>query len=305
MKGKNFIKKLIFTVLLVGLGIRFLGPLGIRENRPREKDFYLSDSYVEIEDIFSEYAIVVNRDSGEIVMGKNHDQRIHPASMTKVMTAIVALENLDSLKEKVQVSQESIDYAFRNGLSRSGFEAGEKPRAEDLVYGLLLESGGEAALSLQDHVEKSRGDFIGLMNNKLKDLGLSQTNFSNTTGMTDENNYTSPRDMAEIFRYSLRNKDFYKIVTSKDHEVSSFNNKRTLVNNLFYNKKAMDINKDYIKCGKTGYTEAAGLCLVSLGQTEKAEYIVVTAKAKGDGASEQFNLRDTEKIYKKLIELGY
>lgn len=259
--------------------------------------------YIDINDIISNNAIVLDRKTKEIVMGKNPEDKIYPASMTKVMTAIVAIEEGGNLRDRTEITSDIIDYCFTNGLSVSGFEAGDKPKLIDLLYGLMLESGGESCLALARAISWSEEEFISLMNEKARELGMSSTHFSNVTGISHEENYSSPKDIALLFDYALKNRTFKKIVTSKEYIAKGAKgplSKHIINNALFQKRNAMDISKDYIQCGKTGYTEAAGLCLVSLGQVKGREYIVVTAKANGDSSTPQYNLLDTNHIYELL-----
>ncbi len=275
----------------------------IRNFKSEIKIPVLDSGYIDIPDIESENAIVVERDTGKIIMGKNYDERIHPASMTKVMTAVVGLENTVNLKKRTEVTQDIIDYCVKDGLSVSGFELGDNPKIIDLLYGILLESGGEASIALAREVAGSEEEFVNLMNEKARELGMENTHFSNPTGITDSENYSTCKDIAIIFQYALSNNEFKKIVESKKYEAHGIKGpftKHIIHNSLFQKRNILDINKNYIKCGKTGYTEAAGLCLVSLGEVNDSEYIVVTAKAKGNSQTSQYNLIDTDRIYNRL-----
>lgn len=266
-------------------------------------NYTLDSEYVTLDNIESKNAIVIDRDSKEIIMGKNTEERIHPASMTKVMTAIVGLENTKNLKKRIEITNDIIDYCNRNGLSVSGFEVGDKPKVIDLLYGILLESGGESSITLAREVAGSKEGFVNLMNKKARELGMVNTHFSNPTGITDSENYSTPKDIALLFDYALNNSEFKNIVDSKEYTakgVKGLFSKHSIYNSLFQKRNMLDINKNYIKCGKTGYTEAAGLCLVSLGEVNGKEYIVVTAKANGNSTTPQYNLLDTSKIYNRL-----
>lgn len=298
---KKVFRKLIVLLGALALLAGFRGILpGIFPSQGFKGGLTLSDSYLELEGLASENAIVVRRSTGEILMGRQPMAKIHPASMTKVMTALIGLEQGGSLSRRVEISQDIVDYCRAQGLSMSGFEAGDRPRLRDLVYGILLESGAESSLALSRELAGSQEGFVQLMNERARELGMEDTHFSNVTGMTDLENYTSPRDMALLFNQAAANPKFRKIARTKDYRPRGSDH--TIANNLFFKRNVLDINKDYIQYGKTGYTEMAGLCLVSLGQLEREEYIVVTAKAKGNPHSQQYNLMDTEKIYEKLKE---
>lgn len=306
MKIKSFFKKLIvlFLILFVGSKLNIISrlkPLFLGSNLP--KPITISENYRSIDGIVSSNAIAIHENSSQIVMGKNYEKRIHPASMTKVMTAIIGLEKAGNLNDRVSISQDIIDYCIQNGLSVSGFEAGDKPRVKDLLYGILLESGGESSIALARYISGTEEEFASLMNEKALTIGMDSTHFSNPTGITDENNYSTVKDIALLFNYAIKNKNFKKIVETQKYEATGIRGKFTkeeIYNNLFYKRNSMNISKDYIRCGKTGYTSAAGLCLVSCGSIDDEDYIVVTAHANGNSQTEQFNLTDTVKIYEQL-----
>ncbi|SHE54322.1 D-alanyl-D-alanine carboxypeptidase (penicillin-binding protein 5/6) [Tissierella praeacuta DSM 18095] len=306
MKKKRCLKKLVMGILTIVVLFKlttFLDLSNLIGSETEKISIEASSEYISIEDIVSENAVVIEKDIGKIVMGKNYNERIHPASMTKVMTAVVGIENIRNLNERTNITQDIIDYCITKGLSVSGFEPGDNPKIIDLLYGILLESGGESSIALARYVSGTEEKFISLMNEKANELGMKNTHFSNSTGITDSENYSTAEDIGILFKYALENKKFKKIVESKEYEargVKGTFTKHTINNHLFLKRSVLDIDKNYIKCGKTGYTEAAGLCLVSSGEVNNREYIVVTAHADGNSQTEQYNLTDTEKIYNKL-----
>ncbi len=300
MKKKKILKILvgviIFYLLFSVLTRLAKAPLSFKKFQP-----VYTEDYREIKDLNSQYAILIDRKSSQVVFGKNPQELFHPASMTKVMTALVVLENTKDLNKSLLISQDIIDYCLEKGLSVSGFQAGDQASIKDLLYGLLLESGGEAALALERSVAGGEEEFIRLMNKKARDLSMTSSNFSNSTGITDPENYSNAEDMAKLFNYALKNRQFRKIISQADHKVSGLFNQHSISNQLFLKRDALNIREDYISCGKTGYTGSAGLCLVSLGRLDSREYIAVTAGAEGNPHTEQFNLLDTEKLYESLV----
>ncbi len=289
MRGKK-LRRVFLGLVLVALLVK---TSALFKSKSLKLPGKVDESYRELEDLVSENAILMERSSQTILMGKNYQARIHPASMTKVMTGLVALEN-GSSRKKITIEDYMIDYCKKEGLSMSGFQAGERIKLIDLVYGLLLESGGEAALALGEGTVSSQEEFIDLMNQKARELGMEDSHFSNVTGATDSENYTTAEDMARLYDHALNNKKFRKIVESKKHKAGN----GLEINNLLFQKRAsLDIDKDHIVSGKTGYTKAAGLCLVSMGELAGREYIALVAKADGNSQSPQYNLIDTDKIY--------
>lgn len=266
-------------------------------------NYTLDDNYISYENIKSTNAAVINKNTNKIIIGKNPQDKIYPASMTKVMTAIIGLENIKNLNRRVTITGDIISYCNANGLSVSGFEEGDKPKIIDLLYGILLESGGEASIALAKEVSGSENDFTKLMNEKAMEIGMVNTHFSNSTGITDSENYSTSEDIALLFDYALKNNQFKKIITTKEYTargIEGIFTKHTVYNRLFQKRNLLDINKEYIQGGKTGYTEAAGLCLVSFGVVNNNEYIIVTAGADGDSTTPQYNLLDSFKLYKEL-----
>ena len=306
MKKKRYFKKLVIGILVVLVLFKlntFLNLSNLLGNEIKIESIELNSEYIDIENIVSKNAIVIDRATGQIIMGKNYNEKIHPASMTKVMTAIVGIENISNMNKRTKVTQDIIDYCIINGLSVSGFESGDNPKIIDLLYGILLESGGESCITLARYVSGTEEEFINLMNQKAREIGMENTHFSNPTGITDSENYSTAKDIGILFEYALRNKQFKKIVESKEYEARGIKGtftKHTINNNLFFKRSMLNIDKNYIKCGKTGYTDEAGLCLVSSGEVNNREYIVVMAHADGNSQTEQYNLTDTEKIYNKL-----
>ncbi len=268
-----------------------------------EIDYSLSEEYKEIEGIYSNNAIVIDRAEGEVILGKSRLERINPASMTKVMTALIGIENAKNLNKRVKIGSDVINYCVREGMSQSGFEAEDNPRIKDLLYGILLESGGESSISLAYEISGSEDEFVKLMNKKAESIGMYNTHFSNSSGITDSNNYSTTEDIAKLFDYALKNKIFKKIIMSKDHIAQpnkTLFSKHKITNNVFHKRNILDISKNYLKGGKTGYTEAAGLCLVSFGEKSDKEYIVVSAGAEGNPSTIQYNFLDLKTIYDNI-----
>lgn len=312
MKKKRYLKKLLIGILviLVLFKLNIFSDLSnlLRSDIKRDS-IELDSEYIAIEGIVSKNAIVIDKTTRKIIMGKNYNERIHPASMTKVMTSIVGIENISNLNKRTKITQDITDYCITNGLSVSGFKSGDNPKIIDLLYGILLESGGESSIALARYVSGTEEDFVNLMNKKARELGIENTHFSNSTGITNLENYSTAKDIGILFEYALGNNKFKKIIGSKEYETRdvkgvstkhTINNKSNTSNNLFLKRSMLNIDKNYIKYGKTGYTQAAGLCLVSSGEVNNKEYIVVTAHADGNSKTEQYNLKDTEKIYNKL-----
>ncbi len=227
-------------------------------------------------------AVVIDAQSGKILYKKNEKEKLGMASTTKIMTAVVALEE-GSLNDTVTVSPHAADVEG----SSMYLKAGEKITLENLVYGLMLSSGNDAATAIAEHIAKSEKAFAKLMNEKAREIGANSTNFTNPHGLSDKKHYTTAQDLAKITAYALKNKDFARIVATKSKTLERESiGRSTLVN---HNK----LLKTYEGCigVKTGFTKATGRCLVSAANRNGLKIICVTLNA-GDDWNDHKNLCD-------------
>lgn len=213
-------------------------------------------------------AILMHADSGRVLYEKNADERMLIASTTKIMTAIVVLEHCE-LDDLVEVDSRSA------GIEGSSMylKAGESYTVEDLLYGLLLVSGNDAASALALHVADSMEEFAELMNAKAAELGMTESSFKNAHGLDEEGHYSTARDMAKLAAYCMGNEDFARIAGTVSHTVGE----QTLVN---HNR----LLREYDGCLglKTGYTMAAGRTLVTCAERDGARYVCVTLNDPAD-----------------------
>ena len=214
------------------------------------------------EKISAECAIVYAPESGQTLFEKNADDRRLIASTTKIMTALVVLEHC-ALDEMVEVRPE---HAAVEGSSMYLVPGGEYT-VEDLLYGMMLVSGNDAAAALADHVSGSMENFAGLMNEKCRELGLENTHFSNAHGLDAEEHYSSARDLALITAAAMENSDFRTIFAAKSRSIAGAD---------YYNHNKLLTSCPGCIGGKTGYTRAAGRTLVSCVRREGMTLICVT-----------------------------
>jgi D-alanyl-D-alanine carboxypeptidase (penicillin-binding protein 5/6) len=220
-----------------------------------------------------------------------------------MMTAIVAIENLPDLKKEITLTNSVFQGLSEADASMAGFQPGENVRAIDLLYGALLPSGAEACVGLADYIAGSEKDFVGMMNQKAADLGMHNTHFENSTGLQNENHYTTVKDLAILLSYALQNDTFREIFTSSHHSTPPTYKHPfgiTFYSTMFEELNNQSIADGKILGGKTGYTDEAGLCLASLAQVGKQEYILISAGAKGDHHSEQYNITDALAVYNSI-----
>jgi len=225
-------------------------------------------------DIYSHNAILYNTKENKIVYEKNSHEKTPIASLTKITTAIVAIENIKDLDKKVTLTYDDFKGLAEANAAQAGFRVGQVVTYRDLLYGLLLPSGADAAQALERNVAGSHDKFIKLMNEKAKDLKLENTHYTNPTGLDDSNHYSTVNDVLTIFKYALNNKDFKEIVTTSKYTTSD----KSLTFRSTLAKKEV-FGMDFIKGGKTGTTGDAGLCLTTLANYDDTDFILVTTKA--------------------------
>jgi serine-type D-Ala-D-Ala carboxypeptidase (penicillin-binding protein 5/6) len=248
-------------------------------------------------------AVMIRLKDQTILMQKNSEEKIYPASLTKIMTAIVAIENLPNLKEKIKLTNSSFKGLYEADASMAGFEPGEQVRAIDLLYGVMLPSGAECCIGLADKIAGSEQSFVKVLNQKAADLGMKNTHFENATGLHNINHYTTVKDLAILLSYALKNDTFREIFTSFRYSTPPTNKHPggiSFKSTMFEELNIQNIIGGEILGGKTGYTDEAGLCLASLAKVGKQEYIMISAGAKGNHYSKQYNIIDALAVYNSI-----
>lgn len=238
------------------------------------------------DDIESDYAVVVNVSTGEIVAEKNARTPISIASMTKILTLLVASENLTSgdLDKTVEITMDITDICYKNGCSVTGFELGEKPTVRDLLYAAILPSGADAALGLAYYVAGSQDAFVAMMNDKLDELGLAPSaHFTNCIGLFDSEHYCSVYDMAVIMKAASDVEICREVMSAHTYSTAPTTQhpEGMILSNWFLRRiEDKDCGSAEVLCAKTGYVTQSGSCAASLAETENGEtYICVTAMA--------------------------
>ena len=241
-----------------------------------------SSDVIEEPTINSRAAIVYDRTSGAILYGKNENEKRKMASTTKIMTAIVVIEN-SNLDDIVTVSAKSAG----TGGSRLGLHKDDKISVRDLLYGLLLCSGNDAAVALAEHVGGDIGGFATLMNNKCDSLGLSSTHFVTPHGLDNDDHYTTAYELAVITNYALKNETFCNYVGTKNYTVLINGKPKNLSNT---NELLGNLNGVYGV--KTGFTNGANRCLVTAVKRDNMDLlcIVLGADTKKDRTRDSIQL---------------
>ena len=216
--------------------------------------------------------ILMDETTGRVLLSKDMNSKRLIASITKIMTSIIAIES-GKVEDTVTID-DSILKAYGSGIY---IEVGEEIKLKDLLYGLMLRSGNDAALAIANYIAGSEENFVNLMNAKAKELGMKNTLFYNASGLpTPHGNYSSCYDMALLTRYVMKNKLYREIVSTKEYKAAT--NYKTYV----WNNKNKLLRYNYITGGKTGYTEESGRTLVSSATIDGMNLIAVTIRDSDD-----------------------
>lgn len=239
--------------------------------------------------------ILMDMDSGRILQSKNMNNPKLIASITKIMTAIIAIEN-KNVNDIVKVD-ESIKESYGSGIYIS---VGEEIKLIDLLYGLMLRSGNDAALAISNYVSSSEEEFVKLMNKKAKELGMKNTIFYNSSGLDTKTigNKSTAYDMALLTKYAMQNKIYKSIVKTK-----KYISKTNLKTYVWHNKNKL-LQYDYITGGKTGYTDRAKRTLVSTATKDNMNLVVVTIQDSDDWNTHKSLYEMAFKNYKSIKVLN-
>lgn len=260
----------------------------------------------ESDDYASGYVYLEDRTMGKVVVEKSADERAYPASLTKIMTTIVALEHIEDLSAIAPVDIDTYRNMVAKNASMAGFYGKETVTYRDLLYGTILSSGGEASNSLAIHVAGSTSAFVQMMNDHAAVIGMTNTNFTNPEGLHDKKQYTTARDMAKLLDYALDNNDFRVIFTKEMFTTTSTLDhpegiplKSTVLTTL----SADEQNGFQITGGKSGTTYEAGQCWATLGVVGDREYIsIVMGAPLEDISNPDFaQKRDTLRLFGEAV----
>lgn len=252
----------------------------------------LFTSNVKAFEINSKNAILINLNEDMVLYEKNSEENTKIASLTKIMTALVVLDKVENLDDKITLTNEDFKGLADAHAAVAGFKVGQTVSYRDLLYGLLLPSGADAALALVRNVAESNEKFVELMNNKAKELKLENTIFVNSTGLDQEGQKSTVKDVSILFKYALKNKEFVKIIKSNSYTTSD--QKITFKNGI--KSKAKSIGMNYLLGGKTGTTYDAGLCLATIASYNDVDYMLVTTNAPYP-SNNPVNYLDAKTIY--------
>ena len=229
----------------------------------------------------AQYAIIIDKRDNTVVAARNADVKAYPASTTKIMTVLTAVDLITDYSDTFTMTLHITDPLFVEGASVAGFLDGEEVNMTDLLYGTILPSGADAAMGLAVKLAGSEENFVKLMNKKVKELGLKNTHFDNVTGLHSENNYSTAYDMAVILDAAMQNEICKKVLSTYQYTTAvtpQHPEGILLSSTLFTYMYGNEPVTATILGGKTGFVNESGYCIASYGENNENgnEYIVVT-----------------------------
>lgn len=249
--------------------------------------FFCYSVYADDFDITGEYVTLYNMNEDTLLYSKNDTKKTSTASLTKMMTTLVAIEEIDNLDKIVTIKER--DFEGTVGYSKAGFKVGDKVTYRDLLYGIILPSGADAVNAVVNNT-LGYDKFIKKMNETAKKIGMNDTSYANPVGKDDENNYSTSNDLAKLLKYALKNETFKTIFTTKSYKTSNGINLESTVNSY-----KNILNTDEIKGAKSGFTKDAGRCLASITTLNNVDYLLVVINS---STTNPYNaVKDTITIY--------
>mgnify|MGYP001026331456 CR=1 FL=1 len=251
--------------------------------------------------VVSKNGVFIDIAEGRIMAQRDAGARISPASMTKILTILVAAEHITNPDDMVEITRDIADYSFSNECSVAGFEVGEKVSVRDLFYGTVLPSGADAALGLAIYVAGSQDAFVELMNQKLEEMGLSKTtHFTNCVGIYDDNHYSTAYDIGVILKAAYDNSFCREVLSAHRYTTAPTEQHPDGLDlsNLFLRRIEDRDTHGEVLCAKTGFVEEAGSCAASLGiGLDGKEYICVTVNSLNQWQC----IKDQVALYQQLL----
>jgi len=258
----------------------------------------------------SRHYALLRLSDGKVLMEQDADTVIFPASLTKIMTAIVTIDSGQSLDTDVRITSDILEYCWEQNAAVAGFASGDVISVRDLLYATLLSSGADACIALARQVTATEinygteAEFVELMNQKAAELGMNDTHFVTCTGLHDDAHVSSIRDLVTMFTYALQNEQLKEIMTTLKYttEPTRKHAEGLELTSTVYNAfRRANLDMGSVLGGKTGYTPEAGLCMATLARMnyagEETELILVTAGA-GDGSnSVQYHAMDAYSVF--------
>lgn len=263
------------------IGLIFLAAVLVFLLLPNKKSEVFSKGKEEnsLGELYSEAAILLDEE-GQILGRKNSEKKIYPASLTKIMTVLLSIEKLDNIREITVLREEIFPELYAQDASMAA-----------------------SCVALAEGSCGSEKEFVSEMNKKAKKLVMKNTHFTNTTGLHDDNHYTTVEDLSRLLCYAMKNQDFSKIFTAFSYSVPATNKHPegfTFFSTLSQELQKAGVKDSCILGGKTGYTSNAGLCLATAAEINGKKYFFITAHAQGSHNTEPYHVLDALSVYGKL-----
>lgn len=260
----------------------------------------------------AEGCLIANVDTDTVIYEKNGDQKLYPASLTKIMTAVVVLDECaDPENTIVTCNKDTLNLLLGTDSSVFNLVGDEQLPALEMLYILLVHSANDAAMALAEHFGGTVDGFVNKMNAKAKELGMVNSHFMNPHGLHDDNHYTTPYDMYLLTKYALKNETFRKIFGTVRHTVPATNmnpKTRILATTVFIQDPNTSMPNTYyrpVDGGKTGYTDPAGRCLVTYAEEDGITYVCVVMKCpvkNSAGAKVRYEFAETKQLYEWVFD---
>lgn len=254
-------------------------------------------------DIHAKSVLLASLDTNEIIYSKAADEEMYPAALSRIMTALILLEKTPDLdSEKLTVSHEALKLISGTGSAVSGLVEDEVITARDALNFLMVTAAGDIGYVIAEHYAPSVADFVNMMNEKAKEMGLNDTHFTNPHGLHDDDHYTTANDLYKMVKVALENPDFKKTVGTSRYKLAATNkhNARTLVTTNFLQDASTSYYYKYASGVKTGYTDKAGRCIISTATKNGYTYLLILlgCPSTADGVTARYDFRDSQNIYK-------
>ncbi len=255
-------------------------------------------------EITAEGALLVNTDTGIVLFSRNTDKKLYPASLTKLMTAVLMLENTPDIEsEVITVSREAVNSVLGTGLVVANLQKGEQVKAKDMLHMVLISSAADACEAVARHYAASEDDFVAMMNTRARELGMNNTNFANTHGLHDDNHYTTVNDMYILVKHALSFPLIKEITSMRRYTVPATNlygSRLLCTTNLMTDPAYPSYYYEYASGVKTGFTDQAGRCLISTASKNGYNYLCILLNCPNrdsNGNKVRYDFAETKALY--------
>lgn len=268
---------------------------------------FISPIYAEEFDLYSDNVLFYNLEEDKIMYEKNADEKVSIASLTKVISAMVMIDLINDYDKKIDFDNVDFNFLRNEDLSISSLDKNKTYTYRDFIYSFIMESSADCGYALVLDICDSTDEFVKLMNNKAKELGMNSSKFSNPIGLDDINNYSTMNDLLILMKASLNNSLLKTIMSTFEYEISDGS---VIHHTIYYYMDHFDLNMPYLKGGKTGYNDDPGFTFMGYGNMNNSTYIFVSSNATYDYNNPK-HLKDAAKLfnyyfknygYQKLLE---